>query len=117
MQVKRGATRIVFIFEDRFVVKIPNTRSWSLFLRGLLGNLQERVFGASKWKELCPVLASCPLGFWLIMPYAEPLRDEEWVWMDYDKFVDREDYRVPAERKQDSFGMLNGRIVAIDYGS
>jgi hypothetical protein len=36
---------------------------------------------------------------------------------DYEALTDRPDYVVPDEHKPDSWGWLNGRLVAIDYGS
>jgi hypothetical protein len=51
------------------------------------------------------------------MPYACPLTDSEWASFDYDTFVNQEDYLVPAENKRDSFGILYGKVVAVDYGS
>lgn len=125
MRIAKGATRIVFI-NRYFVVKFPALYSWEHFLRGLLANLQEKKFSKAGWQELCPVSAACPLGLWLIMPYAQPLNDSDWADFDYQSFVDRPDYRVPVENKRDSFGVLGdraersvggNRIVAVDYGS
>jgi hypothetical protein len=50
------------------------------------------------------------------MPRAAPLSDAEWTAFDPETFCNREEYRVPAEPKRDSFGWLKGNIVAIDYG-
>lgn len=41
----------------------------------------------------------------------EPTREE------FEALTDKEDYRVPAEHKASSWGWLDGRLVAIDYGS
>lgn len=108
---------MVLIFPGRFVLKVPALRSWKAFLTGLLANLQEKAFSSTGWPELCPVTLGCPLGFWLVMPYARPLTQEEWIDLDYSAFVNRADYCIPAEEKICSFGVLNGQIVAIDYGS
>lgn len=116
MQINKGASRIVFV-TPKFVIKFPRLISWKHFLTGLLANLQEKRFAVSDWQELCPVLLSCPFGFWLIMPYAQPLSDSDWLEFNYKKFVDRVNYCVPVENKRDSFGVLNDRIVAIDYGN
>jgi hypothetical protein len=43
-----------------------------------------------------------------------PNGDQTEAWMAEDS--DR-DYVLPVELKRDSFGVLSGRIVAVDYGS
>lgn len=79
--------------------------------------MQERQFSAARWVELCPVLFADPLGFVVVMRRAKPLSEEEWAGFDYAGFVDGGEYGVPAENKRSSFGWLNGRIVAVDYGT
>jgi len=51
------------------------------------------------------------------MKYARPLTEKEWKGMNVDQWMHREDYSIPVEPKINSFGVLNGNIVAIDYGS
>lgn len=51
------------------------------------------------------------------MPRAEPLTEADWCAFDTEEFIERSDGAIPVEEKQDSFGWLNGRIVAIDYGT
>lgn len=115
MQFKQGATRYVFLIRQ-YAIKIPRCSAWKLFLHGLLANMQECLFAKAGWQELCPVLWSLPGGFLLVMPRCEPItapltKDE------YLALVEHPDYTVPAEHKQDSFGIYQGRLVAIDYGS
>ena len=100
-------------------IKVPVFVEWRLFLHGLLANMQEARFSAHAWPELCPVLFACPGGFFNVMRRAEPLTRSEFEEFSerYMSFVDKMDYTVPAENKMDSFGKLNGRIVAVDYGS
>lgn len=119
MWIARGATRLVIVVKNQFVVKFPSPYSWRHFLNGLLANLQEKEFGICNWQGFCPVTIADPLGFGLVMPYARPLNDDEWENFSnqIERFIDREDYCIPVENKQSSFGMLNGEIVAIDYGS
>mgnify|MGYP001600941842 CR=1 FL=1 len=116
---------------------------WRSFLNGLLANLQEVDFAATGWPELCPVVRSSRLGLFVVMPRVRVMTDEEFCEFDYVGFITREDYYarenlrskeknflgregaisepagflIPAERKADSFGWLDGRIVAIDYGN
>lgn len=114
---RQGITREVFLTR-RHAIKIPKLiYGWHKFLCGLLANMQERTFAQSGWPELCSVVFSIPGGWLLVMRRAEPLTDAEWCAFDAEKFCDLADYVVPAEFKRDSFGKLDGRIVAIDYGN
>lgn len=45
-------------------------------------------------------------------PLSRPLTDAE-----YSALTEHEEYVVPAEAKEDSWGVLEGRIVAVDYGN
>lgn len=116
IDLKRGATRIVLLI-GKYAIKIPSIFEWRLFLHGLLANLQEASFSRAEWEELCPVVLAVPGGWFLIMRRATPLSEEEFESLNYEEWVDRENYRVPVENKHDSFGILDGRIVAVDYGS
>lgn len=78
--------------------------------------MQEHEFSATGWPELCPVLFSVPGGWLLVMRRAKPLSDAEWCSV-HPEWGYREEYVVPVEMKRDSFGVLDGRIVAIDYGT
>jgi hypothetical protein len=114
---RRGVTRRVFLF-GRWAIKVPAPWRWQTFLWGLLANMQERAFAAAGWPELAPVLWADRWGFVLVMPRLTPLTDAEFETFDYAGFVNRSDGSVvPVEEKSDSFGRLNRRIVAIDYGS
>lgn len=110
----RGVTRHVLLI-GRWAVKVPALWSWRLFLSGLLANMQEREFSRAGWPELCPVLFSLPCGWLLVMHRADPVPDD--MELDFQSLIDRPDYQIPAEAKRDSWGLLNGRVVAVDYGS
>lgn len=112
---RRGATRVV-ILTRRWAIKIPSFVEWRLFLHGLLANMQERVWNQASFPELCPIAFSIPGGWLVVMQRAQPLTEEEWEDFDVEGFCNQEDYLVPAEHKRDSFGKLDGRIVAVDYG-
>ncbi|PDT86527.1 hypothetical protein [Sinorhizobium sp. BJ1] len=116
MNARCGTTRLV-ILTRRYAFKLPSIKSWRLFLMGLLGNIQERQFGTIGWDGLCPVLFSIPGGWLVVMPRCRAITANQWDNLDFNKFVDREDYVLPVECKQDSFGWLNGKVVAYDYGS
>lgn len=118
MKIDRtGCTRIVILWRG-YAIKIPNVADGlRLYLKGRLANMQEVAFSKAGWPELCPVLFSLPGGYLLVMPRVRLMSDEEFMHFDAESWVEREDYRVPVERKSNSFGWLNGRLVAIDYGN
>lgn len=115
--IERGCTRVVVLLW-RWAFKFPAVRyGWRNFLRGLLGNLQEIQANQFPCPEVCPIHFYVPGGFMVVMTRCRPLTDEEWAAFDPEAFCRKEDYVVPAEYKQDSFGVMpNGRIVAVDYG-
>lgn len=114
VQIKKGATRVVFIF-NRFVIKFPRLCKYRNFLQGLLANEQENYWYNNSPEDikikLCPVLFHFPFSFFIIMPtcnlYSE-LTFEEYT---------SEFNNIPVEFKKDSFGMYKGKVVAIDYGT
>ena len=116
---RTGYSRAVFAL-GAFVVKVPRLATWERFLYGLLGNMQETYLGQFEWPELCPVLFALPGGFAVVMRRAQVCTDADWPGEDACKEIisnaNRADRCVPAELKPDSWGWLNGRLVAIDYG-
>ena len=89
-------------------------------LYGLLANMQEREFSSitniGRTPFACPVIMSIPGGWLNVMPRCEPLSDDQW-----DEVQSRcpgSFLPIPVEYgKRDSFGVLDGRIVVVDYGS
>jgi hypothetical protein len=82
--------------------------------------MQERQFARCGWPELCPVLFSLPGGWLVVMRRAQVLTDSEWLQLDEAalmELINRDDYILPVELKSDSFGWLDGRLVAVDYGN
>lgn len=120
-RVTSGISRTVFLV-GRYAVKVPCGRyGYEKWLRGLLANRQEREWSRAKYPELCPVLFADPLGLVVIMPRCEILT-RELTGLEYHAFFGpineaTRSYRVPTENKPDSFGYLNGRLVAVDYGN
>ena len=118
MEQAYGTTRWVLLTRN-YAIKLPTLIDWRLFLLGLLANMNERFFYLSFQKgspelaqRLCPIVFSAPGGWLVVMRRAQPL--------------DRDDFElcaqinwkyIPVERKPDSFGWFEGRIVAIDYGN
>ena len=114
---KQGVTREVLLTRC-YAIKIPKLiYGWHKFLCGLLANMQEATFSRAGFPELCPVVFAFPGGWLLVMRRAELLSDAEWCAFNAEVFCTTPDYIIPAEFKQDSFGKLDGRIVAIDYGN
>lgn len=117
-----GTHRTTYLV-GRYAFKRPVFCSWRLFLCGLLANIQERTFSAAGWPELCPVIFSLPGGWLNIMRRAQPLTREQFFALDYAEWIKggkdlpKGDWVIPVEDKFDSFGVLDGRIVAVDYGS
>lgn len=116
-----GANRLV-ILTRRHAFKIPNLRCWFQACWGLIDNMQERrVNGRGRWatrqEGVCPIVFSLPGGFLNVMPRARPLTDDEWSAFDPAGHCNRPGYTISAEPKRDSFGVVGGAIVAIDYGN
>lgn len=114
--IKYGSTRICILLTN-MVIKIPSFVEYRLFLNGILGNLQETGFSKLESEKLCPVKFSFIGGLLIIMPRAKPLSRSEFFSLDYGEFIKDGNLTIPVENKLDSFGWLNGKIVAIDYGS
>jgi hypothetical protein len=117
---KQGVTRTVLLIGP-YAIKLPCLHyGWRNFLQGLLANMQERQWATMNLPILCPIVFSLPGGFLNVMPRCRILTDAEW--QDYAEMAispeeERGDFVVPVEHKSDSYGWLNGRIVAVDYGN
>lgn len=110
-----GVTRLVILTKN-YAIKIPNfCRGWRMFLHGLICNMHEKMFSDTKWEQLCPIVFAVWGGWLVVMKRARPLTDEEWNSFDCETFV-KEPNLIPVETKRCSFGVLNGKIVAVDYG-
>jgi len=113
-----GATRIVILLKDR-VIKLPNPlNGWIPFFEGFLSNYREGCtwFGEDLSIEekgkLCPVLSFSSSGFWLIMQRVDRVLEDE-----VDSLYDPENFKdITLDDKPDNFGVLNGKVVVIDYG-
>lgn len=115
---RKGSAREVFLI-GRWAIKVPRVHSWETFLWGLLSNIQEAEFGRCGWPELCPVVWRIRGGFMVVMPRVQILTEAEFDEGEIGGIVDAANAAgrcVPAEFKPDSWGRLDGRIVAVDYG-
>ncbi|MBZ9715514.1 hypothetical protein [Deinococcus multiflagellatus] len=108
-----GATRVVLLLGP-WAVKWPNPATWRSFLQGLLANDQETRFAfADLGWPLCPVLWALPGGAVLVQRRARPLTEAEFAALPREAWTDLQDL---VEWKRDSFGVLDGQVVAVDYG-
>ena len=116
LQFKGGAARHVLLF-GCWAIKIPRTDSVRAFLSGMLCNLQERELGRSGRQDLCPVVASAPLGLCVVMPRCAAVRPGTLREEDFRRLVEPTPGAfLPVEWKEDSWGWLDGRLVAVDHG-
>lgn len=117
MRLCRGSTRWV-VLVGKWAIKFPSLYSWENFLHGLLANCQEAKFGRPPvFTGLCPIKCHVYGGWLLIMPKVRVLNYWEWEAFDYQQFLRVHRTGDLVEPKRDSFGYLDGEIVAIDYGS
>lgn len=113
-----GCHRTVLLL-SRYVFKVPIMGfglSW--WVRGWLANLREREeWRLTKDPGLCPVLLSL-FGLVIVMRRCEtvPPVEHDDVLAERAEFVVRRGYECSAEPYAKSYGRLNGRVVAFDYG-
>jgi hypothetical protein len=112
IEVRRGNNRVVILIGS-YAVKLPRARSWRGLLYGMLNNINE---AEAQKPGACPVVASLGCGLVTIMRRARDLTDTE-----FDELVDVAGFKtitgLEVEPKRDSFGWLDGAIVAVDYGA
>jgi len=122
---KRGNTRIVFIFKN-FVIKIPNIKHYNLFIRGIIHNLNEKIFSGSH-KDLAKVYHCNRFGLFLIMEKVDFVvidgynPHDSWL-----PFVEMIEERYKDDKMKDfmlddcgvnNWGYKNGKLLKIDYGN
>jgi|GEM_PF-1149949 len=112
-----GSVSRIVLLVGGYAFKFPTMHSWRLFLLGLLANMQEKEFSDMKHPKMCPVLFSIFGGFLSVMKRATPITKEQYDSLDYSTWINEPEVIIPVENKHSSFGMIDGRIVAIDYGS
>jgi hypothetical protein len=87
-------------------------------LTGMLGNRREHRFGrkGTSFIGLCPSFWCSPLGLFQIMRRADPISSEEWQRLRGGKArLIYKNMSGMIERKQSSFGLIDGELVAVDY--
>lgn len=113
----RGITREVILI-GKYAFKFPSIRSWWLFLEGLQCNMCE-VQRTKCSPHFCPIVFSIIGGFLVVMKRCQPVPDNWDEYADFRKDETYEYYYVHnyVENKPCSFGILDGKLVAVDYGS
>lgn len=117
--VKKGSTRVVIALGS-VVIKLPRAYSWAHFLRGMLANLNERLF----WKELkhprlARVYYADIFGLVLVMERAGViLNDSDNEEKAVVRFFDEcESVGLPVDRKASNIGYFSAfGYKLIDYG-
>jgi hypothetical protein len=121
----KGRTRLVLVFGVAvFGVALK-------IARGKRGRRSNRYEHRLYWRVserrramLCPILWCAPLGIILVSRAARPLREEEKNHLiDTNEFPDWDwehgspDNESPFEFKASDWGVLDGRVVALDYAA
>ena len=97
-----------------WALKFPR---WNALLSGMQCNRWEREMWRVwqpifHWSNLCPVLASDPFGFIVVMPRATQPVSRAAV-----EAADPDDYPgITAETKPEDYGHIGTRVLALDYG-
>jgi hypothetical protein len=104
-----------------YAIKIPRLRR---FREGVACNRREWA-RSSTCPKYCPVLWSLLGGAVIVMRRAAPITDEEFDLLIADLDADVEAHffdcygsyhTIQGEMKQTSWGIIDGRIVVVDYG-
>jgi hypothetical protein len=119
---KQGTTRIVFVFSNK-VLKIPTFKSWSLFLHGLLSNINEgEVYNNTNRNDLAKVYYYNKLGLFLIMERVSICSNEEALdlLVTLEEIYQNDTLRdfIMDDYKTSNWGRRqDGTLVKVDYGS
>lgn len=117
--MKKGITRIVFVFKN-FVVKIPNfTCSHNHFLQGCYANWSERkyckdfknaIYDGNMYEWVAPSYYCSAFGLFQIQAKCQPL---------YKDLTNKQKkFYKPlcgTDNKKENFGYYKGKLVCIDY--
>jgi hypothetical protein len=110
--IKKGSNRVVWLV-GRWALKFPRIVSWRGLLFALINN---QVEVERQGPGYCPVVFWIPGGWLTVQARAEPLTDEEWEAFDALGFIQQNKLQGVEYYKRCSFGVVQGNIVAVDYG-
>lgn len=128
--VRTGVTRTV-VLVGRFAVKVPSLRGigtyrglrkrLASFASGYSSNLNEAVWSEYEpWQgKVAPVLRSWLWGVVQVYPRCDPMPPDGWSYdggWTYSGTDLPEMGRSPGDFKPDNLGLLDGRVVWLDYG-
>jgi len=113
MLIKQGRYRKVFIFNS-FVIKIPKS------FTGYLSNIDE-INSWYRYKELkwfmCPILFHDPICLIIFMKKADVITNDLLDGEELNNIIDKYPlHPVLDDIHKDNFGIINERIVKIDWG-
>lgn len=115
---RRGVTRECLLI-GRYAFKMPSWASWEYWLMGTLNNKHEYELSKVFPHLVCPIIFRIRGGFLNVTPRARMLTPDEW--RAFAAEMDATDWAtwasIAVERKLDSFGIVSGRIVALDYAA
>lgn len=115
-EVKSGSTRTALLIGNT-VIKVPNPTSWMSFLWGCINNLYEQYI----WKDfnkqdcLCPIIWAGIGGLFNVMPRCDLVPAS--VQFDAREWLRERKLDHVCEGHPDCFGMLNNKLVIVDYGT
>ena len=116
MRIEYGASRIV-VLTKRFAFKFPRVHGKNFaygqldsLCKGIMHNIREYEFSKMNNPYLCPIVFHIR-GLLNVMPKVPLLLEEDMI---YFGFPDELTSHI-VEEKADSWGVLNGQLVAIDY--
>ena len=115
-RVRRGSQRRTIVC-GCIAIKVPRMRRWRA---GARANREEARIWREGWQrfypELCPILASLPLGAVLVMPAVRIMsRDELDAFMKSDAHPEHSPDPELYEDKPGEWGTLRGQPVVVDY--
>lgn len=128
--IRRGLTRTVLITK-KYAIKVPRWKSMGVnsknfynrasiedrlhwWTRGYQANASEKAWSAADPKALCPVIKSYLFGIINVYPRAQSAEDVVTAGEIPDIYPQPR-WRFPGDQKVSNVGVLNGRLVWIDY--
>lgn len=120
--IRSGTSRSVIIFE-KYVIKFPILRyGWKYFIQGILANINEGECYYNNRPEytdtnvqsyLCDIIWYSKSGLVLIMKKASVLSESKYI--EFEKVIDEIESHFPGDRKAENYGIIENRIVKLDY--